>query len=71
VRQHKLSFFNAAWKKFDEAIPGSFCVAPTGKLLEVLRKDYQAMQGMMLGRATEFQQIITILSELEAVINNP
>jgi Nucleotidyl transferase AbiEii toxin, Type IV TA system len=58
VRQHKLSFFNAAWKKFDEAIPGSFCVAPTGELLEVLRKDYQAMQGMMLGRATEFQQII-------------
>ena len=70
VRQHKLSFFNAAWKKFDEAIPGSFCVAPTGELLEVLRKDYQAMQGMMLGRATEFQQIIAILSELETVINN-
>jgi hypothetical protein len=22
VRQHKLNFFNAAWKKFDEAVPG-------------------------------------------------
>jgi predicted nucleotidyltransferase component of viral defense system len=70
VRQHKLSFFNAAWKKFDEAIPGSLCVAPTGELLEVLRKDYQAMQEMMLGRFTEFQQIIAILSELEVVVND-
>lgn len=70
VRQHKLSFFNAAWKKFDEAVPGSFRLTPTEELLQVLQKDYLAMQGMIIGTAPEFQNIVAIMAQLESLIND-
>jgi Nucleotidyl transferase AbiEii toxin, Type IV TA system len=69
VRQHKLNFFNAAWKKFDEAVPGSLHVVPTGDLLELVKRDYLAMQEMMTGDAPEFEDIIRSLTSLEFLVN--
>jgi hypothetical protein len=63
VRQHKLNFFNAAWKKFDEAVPGSLHVVPTGELLELVKRDYLAMQEMMTG------DIVRSLTLLESLVN--
>jgi Nucleotidyl transferase AbiEii toxin, Type IV TA system len=69
VRQHKLNFFNAAWKKFDEAVPGSLHVLPTGKLLEVVQRDYLAMQKMMIGDAPKFEDVLRSLTVLESLVN--
>lgn len=69
VRQHKLNFFNAAWKKFDEAVPGSLHVVPTGNLLEIVKRDYLAMQEMMTGDAPEFEDIVRSLTVVESLVN--
>lgn len=70
VRQHKLNFFNAAWKKFDEAVPGSLYVVPTGELLRVVQRDYLAMQEMMTGDVPAFEDIVRSLAEVESVVND-
>jgi hypothetical protein len=69
VRQHKLNFFNAAWKKFDEAVPGSLFIVPTGELLAIVQRDYLAMQEMMTGDVPEFENIVRNLAELESLVN--
>jgi hypothetical protein len=69
VRQHTQEFFKSAWRKLDEAIPGSFHLVPEGKLLQHLKNDYQAMQGMMLGNAPKFETIVEELKKLETAIN--
>ena len=69
VRLHKLNFFNAAWKKFDEAVPGSLHVVPTGELLAVVQRDYLAMQEMMTGDVPAFEDILRSLTVLESLVN--
>lgn len=69
VRQHTQEFFKRAWMKLEEAIPGYFNLVPKGKLLETLRNDYQAMQGMMLGNAPNFATIVEELERQETAIN--
>lgn len=69
VRQHTVKFFKRAWMKLDEAVPGSMRLVPEDELLKALRADYQAMQGMMLGKTPDFQEILSVLEELEAQIN--
>ena len=69
VRQHKLDFFNSAWMKFDLAIPGSFKIVPYDNLLKALDRDYQAMQGMMLGDVPDFKDLVKTLDRLESAIN--
>jgi Nucleotidyl transferase AbiEii toxin, Type IV TA system len=69
VRQHKLDFFNSAWKRFDLAVPGSLLIVPYDNLQSALEHDYQAMQGMMLGDAPEFGDILTTLENLQSHIN--
>jgi Nucleotidyl transferase AbiEii toxin, Type IV TA system len=69
VCRHTQMLFGAAWKKLDEAVPGSMRLIPVDDLKTVLESDYQAMQGMMLGKPPTFDEIIGIISELEAQIN--
>ncbi len=69
VCQHKILLFNTAWMKFNEAVPGSLHLVPQGELLENLKDDYQAMQGMMLGNAPPFETIVEELENIETAIN--
>jgi hypothetical protein len=69
VRKHTQMLFGGAWKKLDEAIPGSMRLMPTNDLKALLENDYQAMQEMMLGEPPAFDEIIEIIGELEALIN--
>ena len=69
VRQYTKQFFNRGWMKLDEAVPGSFKLAPSGNLQQVLISDYQAMQGMMLGDTPTFEEIMEAVSALESEIN--
>jgi Nucleotidyl transferase AbiEii toxin, Type IV TA system len=69
VRQHKLDFFKTAWKRFDLAVTGTIRIVPYDDLLSVLVQDYQAMQGMMLGTAPKFEDLIEALKQLENLLN--
>ena len=69
VRRHNLIAFRQAWKRFEEAVPGSARFVPRAELRTVIERDYRAMQGMTLGEAPEFGWIIEQLQHAEAVIN--
>ena len=69
VRDHNLVAFPQAWKRFKEAVPGSIRLAPQIGLREVIERDYQAMQGMILGDPPDFEWITEQLQHAEAVIN--
>lgn len=69
VREHNLIAFRQAWKKFEEAVPGSVCIVPQDALRAAIEKDYQAMQGMMLGDAPEFDWVMKQLQIAEDTIN--
>ncbi len=61
--------FNRGWMKLDEAVPGSLQLVPQGDFKKALEADYRAMQGMMLGNAPEFKEIIETLSAVEIEVN--
>lgn len=69
VREHNLIAFRQAWKKFDEAVPGSVRVVPQDALRAAIEKDYEAMQGMILGDAPEFDWVMKQLQAAEDTIN--
>ena len=69
VREHNLIAFRQAWKKFDEAVPGSVRVVSQDALRAAIEKDYEAMQGMMLGDAPEFDWVMKQLQAAEDTIN--
>jgi hypothetical protein len=69
VQNHTQLFFNRAWMKLEEAIPGSIRLRPQVNLAKALEKDYQAMQGMMLGDVPPFKTILEELSALEVELN--
>ena len=69
VRSHNLVAFRQAWKRFEEAIPGSVRLVPQPGLRAVIERDYRAMQDMILGDAPAFEWIMDRLRHAEAVIN--
>ena len=69
VRSHNLVAFRQAWKRFEEAVPGSVRFVPQTELLTVIERDYRAMEGMILGEAPEFGWIIEQIQHAEAVIS--
>ncbi len=69
VQEHNLLAFRQAWKRFEEAVPGSLHIVPQPELRREIEKDYAAMQGMILGDAPAFEWIMETLAEIEAVVN--
>ena len=69
VRTHNLVAFRQAWKRFEEAVPGSLHLVPQEELHAAVRRDYRAMHGMILGGAPEFEWIVDRLRLAEAAVN--
>ena len=69
VRDHNLMAFRQAWKRFEEAVPGSVKLVPQAELRTVIERDYRAMQGMILGDVPDFGWVMEQLQRAEAVIN--
>ena len=70
VRSLNLVAFRQAWKRFEQATPGSLRLVPQPGLREAIERDYAAMQGMILGDAPKFEWINEQLQGAEAVIND-
>lgn len=69
VRKHNIVAFKQAWKKYEEAVPGTIYLVPQDKLHSKIKSDYAAMQGMIFGEAPEFDWIIEQLRLAEDGIN--
>lgn len=69
VREHNLTAFRQAWKRFDEAVPGSLRLVPQPEPLAAIERDYRAMRDMILGDAPPFEWIVTQLHRVETAIN--
>lgn len=68
VRDHNLIAFRQAWKRFDQAVPGSVRLVPQPELRAVIERDYRAMQGMILGDLPEFEWVMDLLQRAQATI---
>ena len=69
VRRHNLVAFRQAWKRFEEAVPGTVGVIPPNGLRQAVEQDYRAMRDMILGEAPEFAWIMGRLEQVDARIN--
>ncbi len=66
---HARMFFNRPDFDLATAVPGSFALAPHDAMIEQLRVDYRAMQGMIFGDAPAFEAVIESIASLEASLN--
>jgi len=69
VRTHNLVAFRQAWKRFEEAVPGSLRLVPQDELHAAVKRDYRAMHDMILGGAPKFEWIVDRLRLAEAAVN--
>ncbi len=69
ARQQEQLLFRAAWKKIEEAKPGSFRIVPIEELRTAVGRDYAQMQDMVLGEAPEFAAVVDSLERLEERLN--
>ena len=69
VRNHNLIAFRQAWKRFDQAVPGSVRLFPQPELRGAIERDYRAMQGMILGDVPDFEWVMGQLQRAQTTIN--
>jgi hypothetical protein len=67
--RHALMFFNRPDYDLQSAREGSFAIIPTGGMVEELKRDYQAMIGMIFGEVPDFSTVLGAIEELEKRIN--
>ncbi|MFH1344049.1 MAG: nucleotidyl transferase AbiEii/AbiGii toxin family protein [Pseudomonadota bacterium] len=66
---HARMFFNRPDFDLASAAPGSFALAPHDAMIEQLRVDYRAMQGMIFGDPPNFEAVLESISSLETRLN--
>ena len=61
---------HSSWANYQSAIPGTFRLIPDRERFSALAADYRAMQeNMIFGEAYGFDELMTILAEIEKKIN--
>jgi len=67
--RHARMFFNSADLGLAHARPGFFKITPSSGMVDALRRDYQAMQGMIFGEVPSFDDVLGSVQRLEGAIN--
>jgi hypothetical protein len=67
--RHARMFFNRPDLDLASAIPGNFTLTPHDGMLADLRRDYEAMSGMVFGPIPSVDQVVAAIVELEQRIN--
>lgn len=67
--RHARMFFNRPHFDLHTATPGSFALTPVDKMRDALRRDYDAMSGMIIGQAPAFEDVIKSIASLEKRLN--
>jgi hypothetical protein len=68
--RHAQMFFNSTDLDLKSARPGSFALVPTLEMQPALKRDYQAMAGMIFGDVPDFIDVIDEIRQLEHIINH-
>ncbi len=68
--RHAQLFFNSSDLNLKNARPGSFTLSPTLPMCQMLKRDYQAMAGMIFGDVPKFTDILEVIMELEQQVNS-
>ncbi len=69
VRAHNTIAFRQAWKKLEEAVPGSLRLLPQVEPRAVIEQDYAEMREMLFGEPPDFGWIMEQLAAAETTIN--
>lgn len=67
--RHARMFFNRPDLDLASAVPGSFALMPHDTMLDVLRRDYEAMAGMVFGPIPPMDAVLASISDLEHILN--
>lgn len=67
--RHARTFFNTPDFDLSHAMPGTLAIAPTDEMLGPLRRDYDAMTGMIFGEVPRFDDVIASIKDLESRTN--
>ncbi len=67
--RHARMFVNRPDLDLASAIPGRFALAPHDGMLADLRRDYDAMSGMVIGPVPSVDEVVAAIAELEQRIN--
>ncbi len=67
--RHARMFFNTANFDLDEAVPGTFSLAPSAAMRDALERDYNAMAGMIMGPVPAFTDVMAAIAALEERLN--
>ncbi len=70
VVDFKLKFYPRGWAQYEQAKPGTLKLVPQQHVLEIVKKDYEAMRNMIYGQYYTYDEIHKILSDLENEINS-
>lgn len=69
VVRHKVTFYPAAWARYDLATMGSLRLAPPEHRIAALRQDYRSMAVMIFGEPPNFDSLLGQLADMEQEIN--
>lgn len=69
VVEWKSKFFGSTWAAYDQAKPPTFRLVPKAERHEALRRDYDAMNDMLLANVLSFDTILETLETLQNRIN--
>jgi hypothetical protein len=67
--RHARMFFNRPDLDLASAVPGSFALTPHDGMLADLRRDYEAMSGMIFGSIPNVDTVVAAIEELEQRLN--
>ncbi len=67
--RHAMMFFNSPDLDLPHACPGSYAIMPTVEMIDVLRRDYQSMAGMIFGDVPDIIDVLHTVQRLEQLIN--
>ena len=62
-------FFDRPDYDLASAVPGSFAIAPTDAMINMLRRDYANTAAMIFGKAPNFEEIMASVHEVERIAN--
>lgn len=69
VVEFKMKFYPRKWAKYEEAVPGTIKLLPPAYRYADLESDYKSMSEMMFGEYPTFEELMTLIKDLEKEIN--
>lgn len=67
--RHARLFFGSADLGLDSALHGTFTLTPSGPMRDALRRDYQAMSGMIFHAIPPLDEVLASIEQVEQIVN--